>query len=75
MARDGPVSDPLVSTREAATLHDVAESTIRSWVRRGLLRPVFTAGGTSFYRMSEVDRAEMLARVRDVTGRARRRLA
>lgn len=69
------MSDALVSTRQAATLHDVAESTIRKWVQRGLLRPEFTAGGTSFYRVSDVDRAEMLARVRDVTGRARRRLA
>lgn len=69
------MSDPLVSTREAAALHDVAESTIRKWVQRGLLAPEFTAGGASFYRLSEVDRAEMVARVRDVSGRARRRLA
>ena len=41
----GPAPDALLSTAEAAQVAGVAESTIRGWVRRGLLAPAATVNG------------------------------
>jgi DNA-binding transcriptional MerR regulator len=68
------MNDPLITTRQAALLHDVAESTIRAWVARDILRPTARIGRTSYYRTSDVDEAEYLARTRDVSGRSNTRL-
>ena len=68
------MNDPLIPTSEAARIHDVTTSTIRKWVQRGLLKSPFKIGGTSYYRLSDVDEAEWKARTRDTTGRAQTRL-
>lgn len=68
------LSVEVVTTNQAAALHDVAPATVRSWVLRGLLHPFAKVEGVAFYRVEDVDRAEMLARQRDVSGRAQRRL-
>lgn len=64
----------VVTTNQAATLHDVSPATIRSWVLRGLLHPYAKVEGVSFYRVEDVDHAEMLARSRDVSGRSQKRM-
>lgn len=63
-----------VTTRQAAKLHDVTPSTIRSWANRGLLTPVAATSTLTLYRTQDVDRAEQQARRRDRTGKARARL-
>lgn len=68
-----PVPD-YVTTRQAAALHDVTPSTIRTWVRRGLLTPAATIGTLTIYRTADVDDAEHTARRRDRTGKAKDRL-
>ncbi len=67
--------DVLISTTAAALLHDVKAATIRSWVARGLLTPsARDESGMMWFLIQDVDRAEMLARQRDTTGRADQRL-
>ncbi len=69
------MDDVLISTTAAALLHDVKAATIRSWVARGLLTPTARdAGGMMWFLIQDVDRAEMIARQRDITGRSQRRL-
>lgn len=68
------MNDPLITTKQAALLHDVAESTIRAWVARNLLKPAARIGRALYYRTSDVDEAEYQARIRDVSGRSKARL-
>jgi len=67
--------DMLITTAQAAALHDVAPATIRDWRRRGILTPVATVAGRHLYRLRDVDEAEYVTRTRDTTGRARQRVA
>lgn len=64
---------PIVTTREAAFMHDVSPTTIRSWVRRGWLTPVCRIDGAHRFRLEDVDRAEKEVRDRDLSGRSTRR--
>lgn len=68
------IHDPLVTTAQAALLHGVAQATIRSWAARGLMAPEGHDGRSPLYRLSEVDKAELKARQRDVSGRSTKRL-
>lgn len=67
------IHDPLVTTAQAAHLHGVAPATIRSWAARGLLTAECRDGQAPLYRLSDVDEAEHLSRIRDATGRTSRR--
>lgn len=68
--------DVLISTAAAAILHDVERATIRSWVRRGLLKPTTRDdNGVMWFLIQDVDLAEATARQRDTTGKSLKRLA
>ena len=67
------IHDPLVTTAQAAFLHNVEAATIRSWAARGILKAEIRDGRTPLYRLSDVDEAEFLSRSRDTTGRTSRR--
>lgn len=64
-----------VTTNQAAAIHDVTPSTIRSWVLRGLLAPHTNVQGANVFRLSDVDKAEMESRRRDKSKRAQSRIA
>jgi len=55
----------LISATEAAILTGRAPSTIRSWVRRGHLKPAHHRHGLVLYRAGDVLTAERQTRHRD----------
>lgn len=66
--------DLLITTTEAAVLHDVTRATIRRWVKHGWLTPAGrTTDGRNLYRVADVDRAEATARANAHGGRAHTR--
>lgn len=56
------VSPELITTKEAAEQMFVAESTIRSWVRKGWLPTAIKVKRKSYYWREDVLKAELRAR-------------